>query len=148
MDKRTRARQIAMQALYQLDVRGKEALEDIDRFFEESDEDPYCRELAKKWFTGTMENMEQCDKMIEESTMKWSISRLSLVDKAILRLAVYQLCFCEDMPPKVAIDEGIELAKIYSSEKAPSFINGVLDAIMKKFPEKIQKTNVNSDKTS
>ncbi len=139
MDKRTRARQIALQALYQFDVRGKEALEDIDRFFEESDEDPYCRELAKKWFTGTMDNMEQCDKMIEQSTMKWSMSRLSLVDKAILRLSVYQLCFCEDMPPKVAIDEGIELAKIYSSEKSPSFINGVLDAIMKKFPEKIHK---------
>ena len=56
MDKRTRARQIALQALYQLDVRGKEALEDIDKFIEESDEDTFIRELAKKWFTGTMEN--------------------------------------------------------------------------------------------
>lgn len=140
-DKRSRAREIAMQALYQLDVRGSDVLNELDEFIAQSDNDLLCRELAKKWSLGAWQKVEQCDKIIEQSTMKWSLSRLSLVDKSILRLMVYQLIFCEDIPPKVVINEAIELAKMYSSDKSPAFINGVLDAIMKKFPEKMQKLN-------
>jgi transcription antitermination factor NusB len=139
VDRRTRARQIAMQALYQLDVRGKDALGDIDGFFADSDCEQVCRDLAKKWCMGTWENIDQCDKLITESTMKWSLSRLSLVDKSILRLAVYQMRFCSDIPPKVAINEAIEIAKIFSGDKSPSFINGVLDAVLKKLTEKKQE---------
>lgn len=132
MDKRTRARQIAMQALYQLDVLGKDVLDELEDFFAESEDDEVCRDLAKKWCSGTWENISECDKLIEESTKKWSLSRLSLVDKSILRLAVYQLRFCSDIPPKVSINEAIELAKKYSGDKSPAFINGVLDAVLKK----------------
>lgn len=142
MDKRTRARQIAMQALYQLDVRGGNAVSSIDSFFAESDEDESCRELAKKWCSGAWENVRQCDKLIEESAVRWSLSRLSLVDKSILRLAVYQLQFCEDIPPKVSINEAIELAKKYSGDKSPAFVNGVLDAVLKKITEKEQNPKV------
>ena len=139
MDKRTRARQIAMQALYQLDVRGWEAVGSLDNFFTESDDEQFCRDLAKKWCVGAWENVSACDKLIEESTRKWSLSRLSLVDKSILRLAVYQLRFCDDIPPKVAINEAIELAKKYSGDKSPAFINGVLDAVLRKITGKEQK---------
>ncbi len=129
-----------MQALYQLDVRGQEAIGGLDSFFAESDDDDeVCRDLAKKWCMGTWENVGQCDKLIEESTMRWSLSRLSLVDKSILRLAVYQMRFCDDIPPKVAINEAIELAKKYSGDKSPAFINGVLDAVLKKITEKEQR---------
>ena len=136
MDKRTRARQIAMQALYQLDVRGDNTVDELEDFFIETEDDKVCRELAKKWCGGTWENVSECDRLIEESTKKWSLSRLSLVDKSILRLAVYQLRFCEDIPPKVSINEAIELAKKYSGDKSPAFINGVLDAVLKKITEK------------
>jgi len=132
MDRRTRARELTMQALYQLDVQGTDVLEQLGPFFRETDPDDFVRNLASDWSKGTWENLEQCDKLITDSTIKWQFTRLSPVDKSILRLAVYQLKFCSDIPPKVVINEAIELAKKYSTDKSPGFVNGVLDAILKK----------------
>jgi transcription antitermination factor NusB len=132
MDKRTRARELTMQALYQLDVQGPDAFGFLDGFFTESEEDDLVRKLASEWIKGTWENLQQCDEPIIASTIKWQFSRLSPVDKSILRLAVYQLKFCPDIPPKVVINEAIELAKKFSTDKSPAFVNGVLDAILKK----------------
>jgi len=132
MDRRTRARELTMQALYQLDVQGPDALESLDRFFIEADEDDVVQKLASEWIKGAWENLQQCDEPIIASTIKWQFSRLSPVDKSILRLAVYQLKFCPDIPPKVVINEAIELAKKFSTDKSPAFVNGVLDAILKK----------------
>ncbi len=132
MDRRTRARELTMQALYQLDVQGPDLFEFLDRFFTEADEDDFVRKLASDWTKGTWENLEQCDEPIIVSTIKWQFTRLSPVDKSILRLAVYQLKFCPDIPPKVVINEAIELAKKFSTDKSPAFVNGVLDAILKK----------------
>jgi transcription antitermination factor NusB len=132
MDRRTRARELTMQALYQLDVQGPDLFQILDRFFTEADEDDFVRKLASDWTRGTWENLEQCDEPIIASTIKWQFTRLSPVDKSILRLAVYQLKFCPDIPPKVVINEAIELAKKFSTDKSPAFVNGVLDAILKK----------------
>ena len=132
MDRRTRARELTMQALYQLDVQGPDLFQTLDRFFTEADEDDFVRKLASDWTKGTWENLEQCDEPIITSTIKWQFTRLSPVDKSILRLSVYQLKFCPDIPPKVVINEAIELAKKFSTDKSPAFVNGVLDAILKK----------------
>ncbi len=132
MDRRTRARELTMQALYQLDIQGPDLFELLDRFFTEADEDDFVRKLASDWTKGTWENLEQCDEPIITSTIKWQFTRLSPVDKSILRLSVYQLKFCPDIPPKVVINEAIELAKKFSTDKSPAFVNGVLDAILKK----------------
>jgi N utilization substance protein B len=70
--------------------------------------------------------------LIAASTIKWQFTRLSPVDRSILRLSVYQLKFCADIPPKVVINEAIELAKKFSSDKSPAFVNGVLDAVLKR----------------
>ncbi len=121
-----------MQALYQLDVQGPDLFEFLDRFFTEADEDDFVRKLASDWTKGTWENLEQCDEPIIVSTIKWQFTRLSPVDKSILRLAVYQLKFCPDIPPIVVINEAFELAKKFSTDKSPAFVNGVLDAILKK----------------
>jgi len=121
-----------MQALYQLDIQGPDLFELLDRFFTEADEDDFVRKLASDWTRGTWENLEQCDEPIIASTIKWQFTRLSPVDKSILRLAVYQLKFCPDIPPKVVINEAIELAKKFSTDKSPAFVNGVLDAILKR----------------
>ena len=121
-----------MQALYQLNIQGPDLFELLDRFFTEADEDDFVRKLASDWTRGTWENLEQCDEPIIASTIKWQFARLSPVDKSILRLAVYQLKFCPDIPPKVVINEAIELAKKFSTDKSPAFVNGVLDAILKK----------------
>ena len=132
MDRRTRARELTMQALYQLDVQGTDVLEYLGSFFQEADPDDFVRNLASEWTKGTWENLQQCDELIAGSTIKWQFTRLSPVDKSILRLSVYQLKFCTDIPPKVVINEAIELAKKYSTDKSPAFVNGVLDAVLRK----------------
>ncbi len=146
MDKRTRARELAIQSLYQLDVQGSDALELLDQFFTESDADDSVRKLARDWTEGTWKNLQQCDELISASAARWQLDRLSTVDRGILRLSVYQLKFCPDIPPKVVINEAIELAKKFSSEKAPAFVNGVLDAILKKLVS--QASNQNSKVTT
>ena len=132
IDRRTRARELAMQALYQLDVQGPDLFNFLDEFFYEADGDDFVRKLASDWTKGTWENLEQCDEPIIVSTIKWQFTRLSPVDKSILRLAVYQFKFCPDIPPKVVINEAIEIVKKFSTDKSPAFVNGVLDAILKK----------------
>jgi N utilization substance protein B len=132
VDKRTRARELAMQGLYQLDVQGSDLLERLYGFFIENTSDDLIRKLASEWTRGTWENLAQCDELIAGATIKWQLSRLSPVDKSILRLAVYQLKFSPDIPAKVVINEAIELAKKFSTDKSPAFINGVLDAVLKK----------------
>ncbi len=132
MDKRTRARELAMQGLYQLDVQGSDLLERLCGFFIENTSDDLVRKLASEWTRGAWENLAECDALIAGATIKWQLSRLSPVDKSILRLAVYQLKFSPDIPAKVVINEAIELAKKFSTDKSPAFINGVLDAVLKK----------------
>jgi len=135
VDRRTRARELAMQALYQLDVQGDELLEEINTFLKQNTADDHIFQLADGWTKGTWENHKQCDDLITSVIIKWELSRLSRVDKSILRLSVYQLRFCPDIPPKVVINEGIELAKKFSSRQSPGFINGILDAILGKLTE-------------
>lgn len=122
-----------MQALYQLDVQGSDLLPRLmGDFFHEEEADERTRCLAWEWTKGTWENVAQCDELITSSTIRWQFSRLSPVDRSILRLAVHQLKFCPEIPPKVVINEAIELAKRYSTDKSGPFVNGVLDAVLKK----------------
>jgi N utilization substance protein B len=132
VDKRTRARELAVQGLYQLEVQGSDVLESLAEFFMENDSHPAVYKLASEWTKGTWENLAVCDELIANSTIKWQLSRLSMVDKSILRLAVYQLKFCPDIPPRAVINEAIELAKKFGTDKSPAFVNGVLDAVLKK----------------
>lgn len=133
VDRRTFARELAMQALYQLDVQGEDLLLRLKReFFQEAHADDFVRSLANEWTLGTWEHLAQCDQLISDSIIRWQFSRLSPVDKSILRLAVYQLQYCRDIPPKVVINEAIELAKKFSTDKSPGFVNGVLDAVLRK----------------
>ncbi|MBN2457189.1 MAG: transcription antitermination factor NusB [Sedimentisphaerales bacterium] len=131
-DKRTRARELAIQALYQLDVQGTVLLEHLQDFLLENENDSFVRRLAADWSRGTWDNLKACDQLIADSVIRWNFSRLAPVDKSILRLACYQLSFCPDIPPNVVINEAIELAKKFSTTQSPAFVNGVLDAILKK----------------
>ncbi len=121
-----------MQALYQLDVQGDDLLRSIDIFFRENEDDKLVVDMAKNWTQQCWRNRDKCDEIIQQAAIKWQLSRLSLVDKSILRLAAFQLLFCEDIPGKVVINEAIELAKKYSSQQSSRFVNGVLDAILKR----------------
>ena len=132
MDRRTEARELAMQGLYQLDIHGDDSVGEMEGFLQANSIDGAVFELARQWMKGTWENLEICDKLISEAAIKWQLEHLSQVDKSILRLSVYQLEFCPDVPGKVVINEAIDIAKKYSSAQSGRFINGVLDAILKK----------------
>jgi N utilization substance protein B len=125
-----------MQGLYQLDVQGTVVFEFLGDFFIENESDDSVRKLAFELTKGTWDKLSECDEVIVGSTIKWRLSRLSPVDKSILRLAVYQLKYCDDIPPRVVMNEAIEIAKKYSSDKSPSFVNGVLDAAFRKIASK------------
>ncbi|MFA5423994.1 MAG: transcription antitermination factor NusB [Phycisphaerae bacterium] len=142
MDKRTRARELTIQALYQLDVQGPELLNFIGQFFLENEPDDLVRKIAADWTKGAWQNVERCDELISKASIKWSLSRISPVDKSILRMSVYHLTCCDDIPPKVVINEAVELAKKFSTAQSPAFVNGVLDAVMKK----LNKPQINTEK--
>lgn len=130
-----------MQALYQLDVQGPDLLERLmAEFFAEAEADARTRKLAWEWTRGTWARHQECDERIVASTIRWQFSRLSPVDRSILRLSVYQLTSCPDIPPKVVINEAIELAKKFSTEKSGPFVNGVLDAVLKNLPDGDRRT--------
>jgi N utilization substance protein B len=121
-----------MQALYQLDVQGEDFMVHLTGFLREySDSDQMVFSMAEKWTQGTWKHLEQCDHAIQSAAIKWELTRLSCVDRSILRLGVYQLLYCPDIPGKVVINEAIEIAKKFSGEQSPRFVNGVLDAVLK-----------------
>ena len=127
-DKRTRARELVVQALFQLDVQGPDLLDRLmAEFFTLNEADERTRKLAWEWTRGAWGHLAECDELIMGSTIRWQFSRLSPVDKSILRLAVYQLKCCDDIPPKVVINEAIELAKVFGGEQGHRYVNGVLD---------------------
>ncbi len=129
-----------MQGIYQLDVQGPVLFENLKEIFRDDEADLGIIDLAYQWCQGTWNNLQECNEIISSSTIKWNLSRLSAVDKSILRLSVYQLLYCSDIPPKVIINEAIELAKKFSTAQSPSFINGVLDAALKKIKAANVKT--------
>lgn len=125
-----------MQALYQLDVQGPDLLGRLMAdFFFLNESDDRTRRLAWEWTNGAWTHLEHCDELIEASIIRWQFSRLSPVDRSILRLSVYQFIHCSDIPPRVVINEAIEMAKKFSTEKSGPFVNGVLDAVLKKLRE-------------
>lgn len=121
-----------MQALCQLDVQGDSVESMLHTFFRSNTDDDLTLELAEQWTQGAWEKVRACDDLISAAAVRWKLSRLSHVDRAILRMSVYQLRYCENIPCKVVINEAIEIAKKYSTEQSPRFVNGVLDAVLKK----------------
>jgi len=130
MTTRREAREIALQALYQLDVTGDaDAQAGMALFWRHlqagKDEDSFARELVD----GVRGNRERIDALIAESAEHWRLPRLSRVDLSLLRLATYELMERNEIPASVTIDEAIEIARRFGSEDSPSFVNGVLDHI-------------------
>ena len=132
MRKRTLAREIALQALYQYDLQKKtEPIrpEALESFVEEATGDPAVREYARILLGGTIHRMEDLDTRIAAAAQNWKLGRMAPVDRCILRLAIFELLESEDVPPKVAINEAVDLAKKFSTEQSGAFVNGILDKI-------------------
>src|SRR5207244_2114801 len=90
---------------------------------------PEIRDFTTALITGVMQHRDEIDACIQECSTNWSLERIGLVERNILRFAIYELCFLPDIPPNVTINEAVEVAKKYGTEEAPAFINGILDRI-------------------
>ncbi|MBI5145526.1 MAG: transcription antitermination factor NusB [Candidatus Omnitrophica bacterium] len=132
MRKRTLARGFALQILYQIDITRDTAELAINKFFQAQSQDNIDAEVSRftaELVKGVTDNLEIIDEKITQHALNWQFKRIAVVDRNILRLGGYELLFREDIPPKVSINEAVELAKKYSGLEAGKFVNGILDKI-------------------
>ena len=130
--KRRRAREYALQVLFQLDVTNNEFTDEVlKNFWKNIKEDDDVKEFANDIVIGTRENIDSIDKIIKKTAEHWAINRIAVVDRNILRAATYELLYRSDIPPSVVMNEAIEISKKFSTEDSASFINGILDKIQK-----------------
>lgn len=122
-------RELALKALYQMDIRGGASSEDLALFFDAFPTDDRARRFALKLVEGVRHEQATLDECLSDALEHWSVGRLSRVDHNILRLAVYELLRMDDIPARVTIDEAIELAKTYGDQESGRFVNGVLDHV-------------------
>ena len=130
MTLRRKSRELALQLLYQWEVRGESTEKVEEAFWPGAKAAAKTREFAHRLFTGTVAAAPQLDALIEKHATNWRLERMSAVDRNILRLAAFELKFAT-APPRVVMDEAVELAKKFSDDAAPGFVNGVLDAMLK-----------------
>ena len=129
---RHKARAIALQVLYQKEII-EEPLENIWAFFCKHYQYPKeSLDYAWKLVQGVVENQPQIDLLLGQYATHWQIERMPFIERNILRLATYEMLYISDVPPKVSINEAIELAKIYGSKTSSTFVNAILDAIYHK----------------
>ncbi len=132
MRKRTRAREFALQALYQMDITKDSAELSLDNFWQaHADENisDEIKDFTNQLVAGVAENLKTIDAKISGYATNWQLGRMAVIDRNILRLGGYELIFRSDIPPKVSINEAVELAKEYGGDSSPSFVNGALGNI-------------------
>jgi N utilization substance protein B len=133
MGARRKARELALQMLYQHDLSGNTPDTILSTFEDLQKSKPNTREFATKIFKGTVDNLEKIDEMIVQQAENWRLSRMAVVDRNIIRMSIYEFLHEEDTPKLVIIDEAIEIAKKFGTQKSSQFINGILDGILKRY---------------
>jgi len=140
MRKRTKARECALQILYTMDIAGVQLEVALSDFWNEHPSfEKEIRDFAKGLLEGINENTEKINKTISEYATNWTMKRMAVVDRNILRLATYELLFREDIPPKVTINEAVDIAKKFGDANSGKFVNGILDKIGKE-AKRIEKS--------
>ena len=129
MGVRRRAREIALQVLYQREFNRVEVEEVLNLFWNNFEVLKGAMNFSERLIKGVEQHREDLDRIIEKYSSNWRIDRMAHVDRNILRIATYELLYCDDIPPKVAINEAIDIGKKYGSEDSGAFINGVLDKV-------------------
>jgi len=132
MGKRRQARELAIKVLFHLEFNPGDPEEVFHLICESFGSSESTIPFSKELVLGVCGNKEHVDKLIRRSSENWRLERMSYVDRCILRLGVFEILFMEDIPPKVSIDEAVELGKKYGTEDSGAFINGILDNIYNK----------------
>ncbi len=129
MGRRRKSREFALQVLYQLNSTKEDANRALAQFQEHFSPQGEADEFLRRLVLGVLEHCRELDRLIEQYLENWRLDRVNVIDRNILRMALFELLYCEDIPPKVTINEAIDLGKRYGSDESGSFINGILDRI-------------------
>ena len=128
--KRRHIRELVMQSLYAFEISKDSPQHVIETILEEIKNKPEDHEFAVTLFLKTINHQSEFDKLIKTKIDNWELYRIALIDKLLLRLALCEIMFFDDIPPKVSINEAIEISKDFSTDDSGTFLNGVLDAIL------------------
>jgi N utilization substance protein B len=126
---RRKSREFALQVLYQWEITKKDVTKILSEFHASFSGSEGRDEFMNRLALGVLEHCQEIDRLIEKYSENWRLVRMDIIDRSILRMAVFELLHCEDIPPKATLNEAIELGKRYGSEDSGSFINGILDRI-------------------
>jgi N utilization substance protein B len=135
---RRKGRELALQALYQIEMTGDSSMAAIDLFLSHFEGTAKAKEFARRLVSGVVSQCAEIDRLIERSSENWKLMRLAKVDLIILRVATYEIVFCPDIPSNVSLDEAIEIGKRFGSDDSAGFINGVLNQIAQSSAVKAQ----------
>ncbi len=130
--KRTQARECALQILYQYEINPEPLSDLLSKFWQQEEQaasSPEVRVFAEQLALGTCEHQSEIDKVISQYADNWELHRMAIIDRNIMRFATFELLFASDIPPKVTINEAVNLAKKFSQEESGKFVNGILDKI-------------------
>jgi N utilization substance protein B len=132
MHPRRLAREGILGALYAFEVTGETKEKILDDLFERNSYDGETKAFITELYSNIVDNKAWAEQLISDNLDNWELDRVATLDQLIMRIAVNEIYFNDDIPPKVSISEAIEIAKLYSTEDSASFVNGVLDGIFKK----------------
>tara|TARA_B100000315_G_C14546799_1_gene573651 strand:+ start:1357 stop:1782 length:426 start_codon:yes stop_codon:yes gene_type:complete len=128
---RSKAREIALCLLYQIEITKSGPKETIENYLKNTPQKEEVVDFFSQLVEGTVSNISAINAFIEKHVKNWQIDRMAVIDRSILRIACFELIFIDDIPPKVSINEAIELAKRFGDIDSPRFVNGILDKIYK-----------------
>ena len=132
----------AVQFLYQWEAnKPDELLDSVSTFFSKQEENRDYYSFGESLVLGAIENISEIDEAISKQAKNWKFDRIAKVDLAVLRLALYELLFRDDIPPIVSINEAIDLGKTFSNLESKRFINGILDEVKKSIQRPLRKAN-------
>jgi len=148
LGRRRRSREFALQVLYQIEIAKQDAIKVVaqfqDHFFIGAERDDFLERLV----LGVSKHRQEIDRLIEQYSENWRLDRMNIIDRNILRMAAFELLYCKDIPPKVTLNEAIDLGKRYGTDDSGGFINGILDRIQNEAirkPLQAKRVRVNSD---
>jgi len=141
MGKRRKARELAIQVLFHLEFSPGDPEEGFDLICEHFKPSNAIRAFSKNLVLGVCENKAYLEELIRQASTNWRLERMARVDRCILRLGVFEIVFVKDIPPKVSMDESVELGKIFGTDDSGAFINGILDNIYNQLVKEDQIQN-------
>jgi N utilization substance protein B len=136
---RRKARELALQLLFQMEFNPERGEGLLQAFWRDHEAVPQVKEFTELLVRGVLDHLPEIDKKIEERAEHWTPNRMATVDRNILRIAIFELCYMKDIPVRVSINEAIEVAKRFGNQESSAFINGILDRVLKETTEKEYK---------